>query len=48
MDKVNLAEKFFLVVEGRMRIELRDRTIHLEPGEFFIVPWGGRAQAGGR
>ena len=33
-------DDFFLVLEGRLAIELRDRTIHLGPGELFIVPKG--------
>ncbi len=33
-------DELFYVVHGSMRIELRDRTIHLEEGEFFIVPRG--------
>lgn len=39
-------DDFFLVLEGRLAIELRDRTIHLGPGELFIVPKGRRAPAG--
>ena len=30
----------FLVVEGRFCMELRDRNIWLDPGEFLIVPRG--------
>ena len=33
-------DELFLVVEGRLDIELRDRTVTLDPGEFFIVPRG--------
>jgi mannose-6-phosphate isomerase-like protein (cupin superfamily) len=33
-------DEFFLVLEGSLTIELRDRKIRLEPGEFFIVPRG--------
>jgi mannose-6-phosphate isomerase-like protein (cupin superfamily) len=33
-------DDFFLVLKGRLEIELRDRTITLEPGELFIVPKG--------
>lgn len=33
-------DELFLVVNGRMDLELRDQTIHLEEGEFFIVPRG--------
>jgi len=50
MDRLNLAEKlahkhddtddFFLVLKGRLTIELRDRTVTLGPGELFVVPKG--------
>ncbi len=33
-------DELFLVVKGRFRMELRDRTIPLEAGEFLIVPRG--------
>ena len=33
-------DELFLVLRGRIRIELRDRTVTLEEGEFFIVPRG--------
>jgi mannose-6-phosphate isomerase-like protein (cupin superfamily) len=33
-------DDFFLVLKGSLDIELRDRTVHLEPGEMFIVPKG--------
>jgi mannose-6-phosphate isomerase-like protein (cupin superfamily) len=33
-------DEMFLVVQGRFRMELRDRTIWLEEGEFLIVPRG--------
>ncbi len=33
-------DEIFLVLRGRIRIELRDRTVMLEEGEFFIVPRG--------
>ena len=33
-------DDFFLVLQGRLRIELRDRTIELGPGEIFVVPQG--------
>jgi mannose-6-phosphate isomerase-like protein (cupin superfamily) len=32
--------RFFLVIKGRLDIELRDRTITLGPGELFIVSKG--------
>ena len=31
-------DELFLVCRGRMRIELRDRTVELSVGEFLIVP----------
>lgn len=33
-------DELFLVLEGRLRIEFRDRSITLDPGEFLIVPRG--------
>jgi mannose-6-phosphate isomerase-like protein (cupin superfamily) len=33
-------DELFYVVSGKLDIELRDRIIDLEPGEFFIVPHG--------
>jgi mannose-6-phosphate isomerase-like protein (cupin superfamily) len=33
-------DELFLVVHGRFRMELRDRHVWLEPGEFLIVPAG--------
>jgi mannose-6-phosphate isomerase-like protein (cupin superfamily) len=33
-------DEMFLVIRGNLRIELRDRVIDLEPGEFLIVPRG--------
>ena len=33
-------DDFFLVVEGELDIELRDRTITLRSGELFVVPKG--------
>jgi len=33
-------DELFLVVEGRFRMELRDRSVWLEKGEFLIVPRG--------
>ena len=33
-------DELFLVVEGRLEMELRDQTITLEPGEMLIVPKG--------
>ena len=33
-------DELFLVLEGVLKLELRDRTVTLAPGEFFIVPRG--------
>ncbi|MCI0574052.1 MAG: cupin domain-containing protein [Myxococcaceae bacterium] len=33
-------DDFFLVLQGTLDIELRDRTITLRPGEMYIVPKG--------
>ena len=33
-------DDFFLVLKGNLTIELRDRKVHLGPGELFVVPRG--------
>ena len=33
-------DEMFLVLDGTLQMELRDRTIELHAGEFFIVPRG--------
>ena len=33
-------DDFFLVLKGRLVIELRDRNVALGPGELFVVPKG--------
>lgn len=33
-------DEMFLAVKGNFRIEFRDRTVELAPGEFVIVPRG--------
>ena len=33
-------DELFLCVEGRLRIEMRERSVELEPGELFVVPKG--------
>ena len=33
-------DDFFLVLQGTLDIELRDRTVTLTPGEVFVVPKG--------
>ena len=34
------SDDFFLVLDGVLDVELRDRTVTLEPGELFVVPRG--------
>jgi mannose-6-phosphate isomerase-like protein (cupin superfamily) len=33
-------DDFFMVLQGRLKIELRDKDIWLGPGELFVVPMG--------
>jgi mannose-6-phosphate isomerase-like protein (cupin superfamily) len=33
-------DDLFLVLSGRLRIEMRDRSVSLGPGELFVVPRG--------
>jgi mannose-6-phosphate isomerase-like protein (cupin superfamily) len=33
-------DDFFLVLQGRLTIQLRDRDVELSPGELFVVPRG--------
>jgi len=33
-------DEMFLVVKGRLRMQLRDQEIHVAPGEFIIIPHG--------
>ena len=33
-------DDLFLVLDGELDIELRDRTVTLGPGELFVVPFG--------
>lgn len=33
-------DELFLVVKGRLRIQLRDGNVVLEPGEFAVIPAG--------
>ncbi|MDP1608826.1 MAG: cupin domain-containing protein [Chlamydiales bacterium] len=33
-------DEFFLVIQGQLKIKLKDREIVLNEGEFFIVPKG--------
>ena len=34
------ADELFLVRRGRMRLELRERAVELEPGQMIVVPRG--------
>ncbi len=34
------SDDFFLVLSGRIRIQMRNQTITLGPGEVFVVPKG--------
>jgi mannose-6-phosphate isomerase-like protein (cupin superfamily) len=40
-------DELFLVLKGRLVIQLRDREITLDPGEFLHRPQGRGAPAGG-
>ena len=31
-------DEMFLVVYGHLRIELKDRTVELGPGDFYVIP----------
>ncbi|MEO7166045.1 MAG: cupin domain-containing protein [Spartobacteria bacterium] len=33
-------DELFLVWRGRMRVEFRERSVELNPGEFLVVPHG--------
>lgn len=33
-------DELFMVMKGQLEIELRDRTVTVNPGEFFVVPKG--------
>ena len=33
-------DEMFLVVRGRMRVDFRERSVEIGPGEFLIVPHG--------
>lgn len=33
-------DETFLVIEGRLRIDFRDGTVEIGPGELFVVPKG--------
>lgn len=34
------ADDFFLVLKGRLTIQLRDGEVQLDPGELYVVPKG--------
>jgi mannose-6-phosphate isomerase-like protein (cupin superfamily) len=38
--KHDVEDELFYVIDGRLNIELRDRTVELTAGEFFVVPHG--------
>jgi mannose-6-phosphate isomerase-like protein (cupin superfamily) len=38
--KHDATDDFFLVIKGKLDVQLRDRTISLGPGEIYIVPKG--------
>lgn len=33
-------DELFLVIKGKLRMEFREKTVELNPGEFIIVPRG--------
>lgn len=33
-------DELFLILEGSLKIEMRDRTVQLEKGQIFVVPRG--------
>lgn len=34
------SDDFFLVLKGSLTIKLRDKDVHLSPGEMYVVPKG--------
>ena len=36
----DVEDELFLVLEGRLRMQFRDREVVVDPGEFIIVPHG--------
>lgn len=38
--KHNDEDELFMVMKGQLEIEMRDRTVTVNPGEFFVVPKG--------
>ena len=35
-----MEDELFLVIKGKLKMELRDKTIEIDEGEFIIVPHG--------
>ena len=33
-------DELFLVIAGELRIQMRDRTVTVQPGQLFVVPRG--------
>ncbi len=33
-------DELFMVVDGKLQLRLRDGTVHLDPGELYVVPRG--------
>ena len=33
-------DEMFLVIEGQLKIEMKDRTVELGPGDLYVVPKG--------
>jgi hypothetical protein len=40
------AEEMFLVWKGRFFVEFRNRIVHLDPGQFIVVPRGTEHRTG--
>ena len=38
--KHDMEDELFLVIKGKLKMELRDKTIEIDEGEFIIVPHG--------
>ena len=36
----NETDEVFIIIEGKMKIEFRDKTVLLEKGEMYVVPKG--------
>ena len=34
-------DELFMVMKGQLKLELRDETVIVNPGEFYVVPKGG-------